>query len=189
MVDPSELIHERSDNYRANLAHEDRQAVGNGPGGILTAADVGLTQQAVDQAARQMLAGKEPTLPRGKDSGPAWKVIRNRAAELNPNADLAANAAGYRADANSQSKLQGSRTPPLVAFDTTASQERDDPARHHASVSLTWGTRFANKLRPRRLAGQMGRHRRSPTSRRCVRRSLNAEYARIISNPNLSTAS
>ncbi len=80
---------------------------------------------AIDQAAyRYLKSGELPALGMGRDAASARTKILNRAAELDPSADIATNKGGYGADKGSLASLQRTRDS-INAFEGTARKNLD----------------------------------------------------------------
>ncbi len=89
---------------------------------IPSAAAVSITSQTLSQAALDQAAQKyleSGSLPPGMGMGPQRTAIMNRAAEIDPKAALARNAAVYKADQANLTKLQTTEGT-LSAFENTA---------------------------------------------------------------------
>ena len=105
---------------------------------------VGMTPQAIDQAAQMYLQTGQ--IPQGGTRGIAGMAqataIRNRAAELDPNASLMANKGVYQANADSLKNLQ-KQYDQVTAFENTALKNLDQVAQAASQVPEL-GSRFGN---------------------------------------------
>lgn len=125
--------------------------------------------------------GTLPPMGMGKAGATVRQAIINRAAELNPDANIAQNKASYGADTGSLKKLQA-QTDAVSAFESTAaanSKILDDVLKRTPDI----GAKFLNKPL-RAIEGQLGSE--DVAAFNTIRQSVQNEYARIISNPNLS---
>jgi hypothetical protein len=108
------------------------------------------------------------------------QAIINRAAEMQPGADVAANRADYQADSGSLRRLQ-QQTDAVSAFESTAAKNSallDETLKKLPNAGAT----FLN--RPlRSLSGSLGSE--DMAAFNTIRQSVANEYARIISNPNM----
>lgn len=141
-----------------------------------------LTPEAKSMAARLFLqTGQLPSMGYGKQAAANRREIMNEAARQDPNANLAATKAAYGADTGALKKLQA-QTDAVAAFESTASKNAamlDKLMEKTPDV----GAKFLN--RPlRALKGTLGDE--DLAAFEAARQSVQNEYARIISNPNLS---
>lgn len=115
---------------------------------------VGLTPDALDQAAQAYLqTGQiQSTGSRGIAGMAQSTAIRNRAAELDPNASLMANKGVYQANADSLKNLQKSYDQ-VTAFESTALKNLDQVAQAGQAVP-DLSSRFAN-IPVRMISGSM----------------------------------
>lgn len=139
-----------------------------------------LTPAAIEIAAKNYLAsGVMPPLGIGDKS--ARQQILNRAGELDPTANVAANRAGYGADTGSLKALQ-KQTDAVSAFEKTA--ERNGAMLEDALKELPESGVKALNTPLRGLANQFGSEKVAAFN--TIRQSVQNEYGRIISNPSLS---
>lgn len=103
------------------------------------------TDPAIDQAAvRYLKTGEMPPMGMGRDGGVIRTRIMNRAAELDPNADISGNKAGYGADKGSLAKLTATRDS-INAFEGTARKNLDQ-FMNVAQKTVDSGLPFANRV-------------------------------------------
>jgi len=120
---------------------------------VANAAGGGLSSTAQDQAAEKYWqTGQLPPTARGVAGLAQNRAIMNRAAELHPEGNLAANSAEYHANSASLNKLQ-TNFDQVNAFENTAIKNLDQVARTGALVP-DLGTRFAN-VPVRKITGDM----------------------------------
>ncbi len=135
----------------------------------------------VAAALRYKQSGALPSLG-AREMGVKSKFdIMNRASELFPDMDIESNKANLRANSQSLTKLQ-SQADAVEAFENTVNNNTKVMKDAMASIKDT-GTRFGNKLL-RATQSQMG----DPSIARfqTALRAIQNEYARIITQPNLS---
>ncbi len=141
-----------------------------------------LTGSALDMTANLYAqTGTLPPMGMGRAGATVRQAIINRAAELHPDANIAENKAAYGADTGSLKKLQ-QQTDAVSAFESTASANAkilDDVLKRTPDI----GVKFLNKPL-RAIEGQLGSE--DVAAFNTIRQSVQNEYARIISNPNLS---
>lgn len=146
-----------------------------------------LSDQAIDDAARRYL--KEGVLPQmGMGSAGVLnrQLIMNRAAALGRTGgeeapDIAANKASLGADTAALKKLQ-SMTDAVTAFESTANKNADMLKDVMKDVP-DLGVRFLNSP-IRSLADQLGS--KDMARLNAIRQSVQNEFSRILSNPNLT---
>lgn len=126
--------------------------------------------------------GQLPPMGYGKAAVELRTEIINRAAEMNPNLDLASNRADYKANQGALSQLQKQRDA-IGAFEQTA-QKNIDLFLTQAGKVVDTGSPLANKL-VRQVTGQMLG---SPdqAAYNAARQVAINEIAKITTNPNLS---
>lgn len=155
---------------------------GNPQGDSGPDAAVSLTSAALDIAARRYLAdGTLPPMGMGKASGAARQRIINRAAEIDPSANIAGNRATFEANKASLTGMQ-KMVDSVSAFERTASQNAKILDGLLDKIP-NYGSSWANKP-ARSLSQVMGSE--DMAAFNTIRQSVANEYARIISNPNLS---
>lgn len=121
-------------------ARTGKSVEGGGGGGGLP----GLTPQALDQIAEQFhTTGQLPPTGMGAAGLLMRKAIINRAAELHPDANLAGNKAGFKADSGSLTKAQA-QADSIEAFENTALKNLDNFLQIGKQISDT-GIPIANK--------------------------------------------
>lgn len=141
-----------------------------------------LTPAALDMAAlRYRIDGTLPPMGMGKAGATVRQAIINRAAEVDPTANIAANKALYGADKASLQKLQ-QQTDAVTAFENTADRNAQ-VLRDIAKDIPDFGAKFLNKT-VRAAAGRLGSKNMAKFD--SIRQSVQNEYARILSNPNLA---
>jgi hypothetical protein len=145
-------------------------------------AGISLTPAALDTAARRYLTdGTLPAMGMGRNGATARQAIINRAAEIDPNADIAGSRANFQADTGSLKKLQ-QQSDAVTAFENTAKRNAKLFSDMLGKIP-DGGSRFANAPM-RSLSSAFGSE--DMANFNVLRQSLANEYARIISNPNLS---
>lgn len=103
----------------------------------------GMTPQAFDQTAEKYFStGQLPPIGRSPNAIAMNRDLMNRAAELHPDASLAANSAEFKANADSLKKLQ-TNFDQVQAFESTA-EKNIDLLQETAKKIPDLGTRFAN---------------------------------------------
>ncbi len=138
-----------------------------------------LTPAALDQEAEAYHTSR--VLPTGLTRTPQEiGAILNRSAEIHPGADVALNAANYRANANSLSKLQGT-TDVVQAFTETADLNADRLRQMIAKAPGVGVPFFDQFIRP--AAKAMGDTTMAGLD--AIRESVKNEYARILNTANL----
>lgn len=86
---------------------------------------ISLTPAAIDQAAKKYLqTGDLPSFGMGNQGATMRVVVANRAGELDPSANLAANKGTFGADTGSLKKIQAQRDS-VIAFENTAEKNLD----------------------------------------------------------------
>ncbi len=142
-----------------------------------------LTPAGVEMAARRYLKdGTLPPMGMGKAGAAARKRILNRAAEIDPEADIAAAAAGYGADKASLTKIQTMRDA-IGSFENTASKNIDIFLEQAGQVVDT-GSPLANSL-ARQVSGKMLGSKNQAAYDAARQVAIN-EVAKITSNPTLA---
>lgn len=146
------------------------------------AADVTkLTPAAIEIAARNYLAtGSMPAL--GMGDKVTRQTILNRAGELDPTANVAANKATFKADQDSLVALQKQRDA-IGAFESTALKNLDVFLEAAKKIPDT-GSPFFNS--PIRAVSERGLGSAEMTAVNTARRTVIPEFAKILSNPGLS---
>jgi hypothetical protein len=142
-----------------------------------------LTPQAVDVAAKRYLAdGTLPPMGMGKAGAVVRQGIINRAAEMDPEANIALNKATYGADVGSLKQLQKQRDA-IGAFEQTA-QKNIDVFLETAGKVVDTGSPLANQLLRHASGSMLG----SPdvAAYEAARRVAVNEIAKITSNPTLA---
>lgn len=150
-----------------------------------TADDAGLklTPAGRDAAARNYaVTGQLPPMGMGKEAAATKAAIVNRAAELYPDLDLAANSADYRSNRGSLVKMQAQRDA-IGAFEQTAGKNIDIFLKEAGKVIDT-GSPMANTV-ARLVSGKMLGS-ADQAGYDAARQVAISEIAKITSNPNLS---
>lgn len=181
MVDPQDILHEQGADRRnaASIAAANARGGNFGGGHMPTAADIGWKQEAVDMKARELLEKGTVALPRSKNMDAVMAVIQNRAAEMDPNASLAASASDYKANSGSQAALT-KQSDSISAFENTASQNAkllDGVTQRIPDLGVKYGNMLV-----RDAANQFGSEDMAAFD--TLRTSVATEYARIITNVN-----
>jgi hypothetical protein len=102
--------------YAADLAAQARRETAR----LMATGGASLTPEALEQAANMYsTTGALPQLGAGRAGANLKTAIANKAAQLTPTANLAANKAGYKADTGSLAKMQA-QTDAMNAFEHTA---------------------------------------------------------------------
>lgn len=158
----------------------DEAAAGRDPN---TDVAVHLTGEALDTAARAYIksGGNLPSMGMGRQAAAAKVAIINRASEMESGVDLAGNKAGYAADTGSLKKLQ-QQSDAVTAFENTAN--KNTAVLKETLKKLPDGGSSLLNRPIRALAGALGSE--DIARFNVARQSVQNEYARIISNPNLS---
>lgn len=126
--------------------------------------------------------GTLPPLSMGLKGAKEKTRIVNRAAELDPDADIAASKAGYKADSSSLAQLQKQRDA-ISAFEQTAGKNIDVFLKSAGKVVDT-GSPLANSV-ARMISGKMLGSEDQAAYDAARQVAIN-EIAKITSNPNLS---
>lgn len=154
---------------RAAVAHSDDSAVA-------------LTPESLDIAANMYLkTGTLPPMGMGKAAASTRQAIINRAAQINPQADIASSQAGFQADKGSLSAIQ-KQADAVTAFESTATKNAQLLRDALKDLPDGGATLLNTPLRGAALAlGSKG-----VSKVNVLRQSVANEYARIISNPSLT---
>lgn len=123
----------------------DKRTGKNVSGGGSGASD--LTPEALDQLAEMFhTTGALPPVGRGASAAMTIKKIVNRAADLHPDASLAGNKAGFKADTGSLAKLQ-TQADSIESFENTALKNLDNFLKTAGGVIDTGSPLFNKPLR------------------------------------------
>lgn len=143
----------------------------------------GMTPQAFDQQAEKFSStGQLPPIGRSPNAIAMNRDIMNRAAELHPDASLAANSAEYKANADSLKKLQASYDT-VTAFENTANKNIT-MLEGLAQKVPDLGVKFAN-VPIRLLSGSMIGSENMAAFKTALA-PVQAESAKILNSANLS---
>jgi hypothetical protein len=142
-----------------NMSNAASAGSGSGAGGAIdwgkAAQRYGMTPQAFDQTAEKYFStGQLPPIGRSPNAIAMNRDLMNRAAELHPDASLAANSAEFKANADSLKKLQ-TNFDQVQAFEQTA-EKNIDVLSAAAKKIPDLGSRFANvpvRMLSRSIAG------------------------------------
>jgi len=137
---------------------------------------------AIDQAAmRYLKSGELPTMGMGRDAATARTKILNRAAELDPSADIASNKGGYGADKASLASLQ--KTADTVnAFEGLARKNLDrfvTVAQKTVDSGMPWANRAFR-------GGARALGDKSAAEFEAARVTAFTEIAKVLNNPTSS---
>jgi hypothetical protein len=142
-----------------------------------------LTPAAMDQAAERWYStGQLPPAVRGAAGLAQNRMIMNRAAELHPQANLAANTAEYKANADSLRKLQTSYDQ-VSAFENTARKNMDLAQQLTRNIP-DLGSRFANIPLRGLSAGMIGSENMARFN--TALQTAQTEAAKVLNNPQAS---
>lgn len=142
-----------------------------------------LTPAGIEMAARRYLKdGTLPPMGMGKAGAGTRKEILNRAAEIDPEADIASNVAAFGADKGSLASMQKQRDA-IGAFEETAKKNIDIFLEQAGKVVDT-GSPLANTL-VRQVSGSLLGSKDIPAFNAARQVAVN-EIAKITSNPTLA---
>lgn len=151
------------------------------PVGGMTGVGADLTDDGLNMAADQYAqTGNMPSL--GMGNAAARSAIINRAAQRHPNTSIAESQAGFGADKGSLASVQKMRDA-VGAFEQTASKNGDVMLASAKKLTDT-GSPWLNK--PWRAVEGQAQGDPNVSAFAAARRTVVAEYARIVSNPNLA---